>query len=31
MLGDYDANRGDELVINKDNPTKQPLINDYYI
>ena len=31
MLGDYDANRGDKLVINKDNPTKQPLINDYYI
>ena len=31
MLGDYDANRGNELVINKDNPTKQPLVNDYYI
>ena len=31
MLGDYDANRPDELLINKENPTKQALLDNYSI
>lgn len=31
MLGDYDANRPDELLINKENPTKQALLDNYSV
>ena len=30
MLGDYDTTRGEKLKINKDKPTEQPLIEDYF-
>ena len=31
MLGDYDANRPDKLLINKENPTKQALLDNYSV
>ena len=31
MLGDYDANRSDKLLINEDEPTKQVLLNNYSV